>query len=223
MGHVPARLHGVWQRSLYAEPADGEPAYVDRDTQVFWLQAGDWHADLRVRADRSDFSGIASIEHCSRAQRIELAGQTAFAGITCVEGAFCTWHRLVDLGPGMDKDIGAMRFIDDDNLEERHPRGLYRELWQRLPVAANVQPIVRFYDNGLPRWLEYGDYAMAITPRTTIGADHDPLADPATLDEAALCERLSLCIEFARREPSTGGWRVVLTTHPWREGQRTET
>lgn len=217
MSHVPTHYHGLWRRTLYAEPAAGEPVFVDRDTQVFWLQAGDWHADLRVPADRPDFAGIDTLAGCGRDRLVWLACQTAFAGITRVEGRFCTWHRLVDLAPTLDKDIGEMRFIDDDTLEERHPGGLYRELWQRLTPAGSAEPVVRLDATGLPRWLEYGDHAMAIVPRREPSPNHDLLAAPERLSGAALHERTGLEISLARR--TSDGWHVTLSLWPWREGR----
>ena len=219
MSHVPTRYHGLWQRSLYAEPAEGAPVFADRDTQVFWLQAGDWHADLRVPADRPDFAGVATLADCDRAQLVWLARQTAFAGITCVEGRFCTWHRLVDLAPTLDKDIGEMRFIDENTLEECHPRGLYRELWQRVTLAHTVAPRAHFDETGLPRWLEYGDHAMAITPRVALDSAHELLAGAETLSKTSLRARAAVEVSLAHRTPA--GWHVRLSTWPWREDQST--
>ncbi|MES1930013.1 hypothetical protein SADO_12184 [Salinisphaera dokdonensis CL-ES53] len=217
MGHVPLRYHGLWQRTLYAEPANGEPTYVDRDTQVYWLQAGDWHADLRVPGERPDFSGVGSLDDCSHEQLIWLAGQTAFAGITRVEGHFCSWHRLVDLSPGLEKDLGVMRFVDENTLEERQPVGRYRELWSRVSQNRKAEPIVQFDADGLPAWLEYGDHAMAVTARAGIAPAHDLLADPATLTTTVLRERTALEISFAER--ADDGWQIRLSTLPWLEGR----
>ena len=217
MSLVPTRYHGLWQRTLYAEPARGEPDRVDDTTQVFWLQAGDWHADLRVPADRRDFTGIESLPACRRDQLEWLAGLTAFAGITRVQGPFCTWHRLVDLSPGLDKDIGVMRFIDDDTLEECHPSGRYREIWRRLTTLASAEPIVERNAAGLPCWLQYGDHAMAIDDRTPADNAPDLLAEPAGLDTAALQERLAVNIRYARRRDQA--WEVQLSTWPWQENR----
>mgnify|MGYP001228711045 FL=1 len=218
MGRLPTVYHGLWQRTLYAEPAEGEPAFVNRDTQVYWLQAGDWHADLRVPADRPGFTGVSTIGGCSREQLLWLVRQTAFAGITRVEGRFCTWHRLVDLSPGLEKDIGVMRFLDDDTLEERHPEGRYRELWSRVTTANQPEHITRCDRDGLPVWLQTGNYAMAITPRRAVTASHDLLADSATLTDAELAQRAAVEISFAKRRDD--GWRIALSTLPWREGER---
>jgi len=218
VGRLPTVYHGLWQRTLYAEPAEGEPAFVNRDTQVYWLQAGDWHADLRVPADRPGFTGVSTIGGCSREQLLWLVRQTAFAGITRVEGRFCTWHRLVDLSPGLEKDIGVMRFLDDDTLEERHPEGRYRELWSRVTTANQPEHITRCDRDGLPVWLQTGNYAMAITPRRAVTASHDLLADSATLTDAELAQRAAVEISFAKRRDD--GWRIALSTLPWREGER---
>ena len=215
MSLVPPIYHGLWQRTLYAEPAQGEPEHIDDDTQVFWLQAGDWHADLRVPANRPDFAGIDSLDECSRDQLQWLAGQTAFAGITRVQGPFCTWHRLVDLSPGLEKDIGVMRFIDDDTLEECHPSGIYREVWRRMSVGERPEPIVERDASGLPRWLQYGDHAMAIDAGSTVEHEPDLFAHPSELSTAALKARMAVNIRYVRRRGAT--WEVRLSTRPWQE------
>ncbi|ERJ17761.1 hypothetical protein SSPSH_003445 [Salinisphaera shabanensis E1L3A] len=217
MDHVPQIYHGLWQRTLYAEPANGEPTFVDRDTQVYWLQAGDWHADLRVPTDRPDFTGQESLAACGRDQLEWLASQTAFAGITRVEGRFCTWHRLIDLSPGLNKDIGVMRFIDDDTLEECHPESTYREIWQRVTARDSAEPVVELDAAGLPRWLQYGDHAMAIQPRPAIAGEHDLLAAPAQCTTAELHARAAVNIRYATQHDDA--WQVALSTLPWQENR----
>ncbi|GAB3675972.1 hypothetical protein [Salinisphaera aquimarina] len=215
MGHVPPIYYGLWQRTLYAEPADGEPTFEDRDTRVLWLQAGDWHADLRVSTVRPDFTGVSSLADCGRNQLIWLARQTAFAGITRVEGRFCTWHRLVDLSPGLEKDIGEMRFIDYDTLEECHPRRRYREVWRRVSPRIDTQPVVRLDDTGLPVRLVFGDHAMFITPRDGLVKDHDLLTMPTALTSEQLTQRAALTLSYAERRGEQ--WLIRLSTWPWME------
>ena len=99
---MPPVYHGVWQRTLYAGAGDEGRHIEDRTTRVIWLQTAHWHADLRVPADRPDFVGVMSLEECNREQLVWLASQTAFVGLTRIEGHFCTWHRLLDLRPGLD-------------------------------------------------------------------------------------------------------------------------
>ncbi|MCG7599235.1 hypothetical protein MHM84_05515 [Halomonas sp. McH1-25] len=214
---VPLDYRGVWQRTLYAGVGDEDRHIEDRTTRVIWLQTACWHADLRVPADRPDFADVTSLDDCDRDRLVWLASQTAFAGITRVEGRFCTWHRLLDLHPGLEKDVGEMAWRDDGVLEERHPRGLYLERWVRQ-TAAHDEECIQLGSDGLPRWLQWGDHAMAIVPRPTLPEAHDLLASPESLETFALRLRAGLEISYAQR--ANGSWKVVLSTRPWHEGRR---
>jgi hypothetical protein len=79
---VPEQYQGGWQRGLYAEPNTPPYRVTDTTTQVVWLQGHQWHADLRIPTDAPDFSGIQTLEACSRPQLEWLASLTAFAGLT---------------------------------------------------------------------------------------------------------------------------------------------
>jgi hypothetical protein len=213
---MPPVYHGVWQRTLYAGAGDEGRHIEDRTPRVIWLQTAHWHADLRVPADRPDFVGVMSLEECNREQLVWLASQTAFVGLTRIEGHFCTWHRLLDLRPGLEKDIGEMIWLDDGTLEERHPQGHYIEHWEQQPAGSGDEQ-VRLGPDGLPRWLQFGDHAMSIMPRPAMPETHDLLATPGSLKTSALRLRTGLEISYAQR---TGdGWKIVLSTHPWREEQ----
>ncbi|MEC7295571.1 MAG: hypothetical protein VXV78_05130, partial [Pseudomonadota bacterium] len=100
---VPEQYPGGWQRMLYAEPHTPPYRVTDTTTQVVWLQGHQWHADLRIPADAPDFSGIQSLEECSRSQLEWLASLTAFTGLTQIEDGICTWHRFQDLCPSLEK------------------------------------------------------------------------------------------------------------------------
>lgn len=219
-GGVPSRYHGVWQRTLYTGEGEHGDYIEDRTTRVVWLQTACWHADLRVPADRPDFTDVTSLDDCDRDRLVWLAGQTAFAGITRVEGRFCTWHRLLDQHPGLEKDVGEMAFLDEDTLEERHPQGRYRELWVRQADAGGAERTCLGPD-GLPRWLQWGGHAMSIVPRFALPQTHDLLAAPRTLDSETLRLRAGMEISYARCNGS--GWKIMLSTHPWREGFEIQT
>lgn len=156
MSAVPERYRGLWRRRCYVEPGRGAPAVADTSTRVLWLQTALWHADLRIPAAMPDFAGIARLADCDRARLLAIAGLTAFAGRTLVAGRLCTWHRLVDMAPGREKDIGAMRFLADGTLEECHPAGRYREHWEKSPPEADSTEIVYLDGHGLPVWLQRG-------------------------------------------------------------------
>lgn len=212
---IPEQYQGGWQRTLYAEP--NTPPYHETDTitQVIWLQGQQWHADLRIPAGAPNFSGIQTLEECSRPQLEWLASLTAFAGLTQIEGSVCTWHRLQDLCPGLEQDIGLLRWLNDHTVEEQHPTGHYVEHWRQL----NAQPAkgeTRVDEQGRLRWLALGDHAIAITPRPP-AADTQclfTLPSHATIDD--LRWRASLCFDYCQR--SHDGWRIELSTQPWRVG-----
>lgn len=215
---VPEAYRGVWRRTLYAAASEDGRYVEDRATRVVWLQTRCWHADLRVPQDRPDFSSVTSLAGCDRDRLLWLASQTAFAGITVVEGRFCTWHRLFDLRPAAEKDIGEMAWREDGTLVERHPRGLYREHWQRQTDGGATERVDSGAE-GVTRWLQWGKHAMLVVPRPLLPEDHDLFGDPATLDDEGLRMRAGLEISHACYDGEN--WRIELSTHPWREGMCT--
>ncbi|QJQ95899.1 MULTISPECIES: hypothetical protein [Halomonadaceae] len=211
--NLPTAYRGVWKRTLYAEPSAPPHTQLDTTTQVIWLQTSSWHADLRLPAERPDFTGVSGLAGCSREQLIWLASLTAFAGLTQVEGELCSWHRLADLAPSLERDVGAMRFLDTNALEERHPYGHYLEHWERLASTGEEHLILN--DRGLPTWMQLGDHAIAIVHRPSGPGVEALFTPPERLDDDTLRWRASLRLDYLCRE--TDGWRVTLSTHPWRE------
>ncbi|MES1955407.1 hypothetical protein [Salinisphaera hydrothermalis] len=220
MSGVPARYRGLWRRRLYVEPAAGPSVVEDTTTEVYWLQTGLWHADLRIPVGMPDFTGVGSLADCDRMQLIWIAGLTAFAGRTIVEGRFCTWHRLVDMAPGLDKDIGGMQFLSDRLLEEQHPDGRYLERWEKVASGDATGEVARIDEAGLPVWLQQGAHAFRIVPRPSLEADHELLEAPETLAGAALARRAATEVSYLCRDAD--GWRVARSTHPWRIGDLCE-
>lgn len=216
MSAVPDRYRGLWTRTRYVEPAAGEPIVADTSTWVFWLQTALWHVDLRIPAAAPDFGGIKGLADCDRERLVWIAGLTAFAGRTIVAGCFCTWHRLVDMAPELEKDIGKMCFGSDGTLEEHHPEGRYRERWAKLPDDGQTREVVKLDAGGLPVWLQHGSHAFIVRARPQMADDHDLLAPPAALATDALRVRAALEISYAHR--GRQGWRVERSTHPWRVG-----
>lgn len=215
-------FRGVWQRTLYAEPADEPYQQADTTTQVYWLQGKHWHADLRLPAGSPDFAGITCLDDCNRAQLEWLAGLTAFAGITQIEGepykgrykGLCIWHRYQDLCPSLEKDVGLLQWIHDTTLEERHPHGHYVEHWQRLSDAA-AEEVIHTDAQSQLRWLQIGDHAMAITPRPVVTNASELFSPISAANDDTLRWRASLCFDYLQR--SQDGWQVVLSTQPWRK------
>lgn len=219
---IPGEFRGVWRRKLYAEPAAQPYQQADTTTQVVWLQGEQWHADLRLPADSPDFAGITCLDDCDRPQLEWLAGLTAFAGITQInsELGVCTWHRYQDLSPSLERDVGLLGWIDGNILEERHPHDQYVEHWQRLSNDV-VEEVIQD-EQGQLRWLQIGDHAIAITPRPA-GNAADLFSSLSTADDHTLRWRASLCFDYLKRsqqQHSQDGWQVVLSTQPWRVGER---
>ena len=130
---VPERYHGVWARTLLETP-DGR----DTTTWVRWLQAGQWHADLRIPSDldRSQFNGLAQ--------------QQGFCGVTQITAAqgdeteICTWHRRHDFQPPRSTpDAGTMVFETPDRVIERGIHGTYLEVWERLPESMGRRIVLQ--------------------------------------------------------------------------------
>ena len=212
---TPTEFRGVWKRTRYAELAQPPYQYTDTGTQVVWLQGAQWHADLRLPARHDALAGIEHLGACSRAQLEWLAHLTGFVGITQIDGPVCTWHRLQDLNPSLEKDVGQLAWLDDHLLEEQHPHGRYVEHWQRQ-CTPDQRELVRTDAQGRLRWLQIGDHAMAITPRPASG-HHDSLYTPLEkASDDALRWRASLCMDYLERDGQ--GWQIRLSTHPSRIG-----
>lgn len=213
---VPRVYQGVWQRTLYAEPAAAPHRHLDSATQVIWLQTPAWHADLRLPTTRPDFSGVDGLAACSRIQLEWISGLTGFVGLTRVENGLCTWHRLVDITPSLERDCGIMNFLDADTLEERHPHHRYLERWKRRAAGGAVDVVL---DNAQrPVWIGIGAHAVSITHRPVTPEAERSFAPIEELDETALRWRAALCLDYLRQDAQ--GWRVALSTHPWRKGRR---
>jgi len=220
---VPERYVGLWQRLILQN--DGVPA--DVTSNVFWLQTRSWHADIRVPAQRPDFSQHSSLQTCDRGLLTWLAGQQGFAGLTEVEGEVCSWERKVDFQPPSGRrDIGRMVFIDPDTMVETGIEARYLEIWERVPggdgFSAALQRIGESDRPAEPaEWLLFaGEYAMhvrgrarAILPQAESLA---ALAHGEEADDARLRALVDFDISFARQTP--GGWRIQLSTLPFREG-----
>lgn len=125
--NVPAKYWGLWQRTLFATSGS-----MDRSSRVYWLQTSSWHADIRIPADRPDFTGATSLADCSGEQLSWLAQQQGFAGITVVTGDQCEWKRVIDFQPPSGKrDIASMQFAHPDKLLEYGIEDKYSEAWER--------------------------------------------------------------------------------------------
>ncbi len=211
---VPAAYLGVWKRTLLRAPG-----IEDTTSRVYWLQTKNWHADIRVPAERPALAGTRDLQSLSRDELLGLARQQGFAGITVIEGDICRWQRLYDYQPPSGaNDIGRMVFETPACLHEYGVEADYFEIWERLPGSSG--PCRAIHSSAAPAmlWLEAGDYCMRVRPRARPLAQSASLAAVAEdMDEAGLCELLDFEISFGQKKPG-GVWQVLLSTLPWLEG-----
>lgn len=221
--NVPADYRGLWQRTLLAT---GDS--LDTRSTVYWLQTGSWHADIRIPADRPDFTGTRSLADCSGAQLQWLARQQGFAGITVVAGDQCIWERVIDFQPPSGRrDIGRMVFVHPDKLQEYGIEAAYSETWERVADDKNehcyalqlldkrelAEPESYLLVSG--NHFIYARNRMArLTLQTFKSSDrlqHYP--------QHVLVELLDFEISFGLIRGAGEPWQITLSTLPWREGQ----
>jgi len=220
---VPERYVGLWQRLILQN--DGVPA--DVTSNVFWLQTRSWHADIRVPASRPDFSQLASLQDCDRERLSWLAGQQGFVGTTEVEGEICSWERQADFQPPSGRrDMGRMVFVDVDTIVETGIEVRYLEIWERVPGGDGFSAVLQRLGDGerapdLAEWMIFaGEYAMRVRRRARASLPQAEslaaLANAEDADDTKLRALVDFNISFARQTPN--GWRVQLSTLPFREG-----
>ena len=169
MADVPDAYLGVWQRLLLRTPQA-----EDTTSEVYWLQTRDWHADIRVPADRPACSGKTSLAQLDHVELRGLSTQQGFAGVTEVVGDICRWHRKIDFQPsaGFD-DVGRMQFETTNRVLEFGIEQDYFEIWQRLPDSlTNPWLDIRYADTGsadrTPSLIRIGigKYFVHVRPRS---------------------------------------------------------
>ncbi len=108
---APFDVHGAWAR--HSVSIDGSVAFETQ--RVYWLQAGDFYADLRVPF-------------------VADAPTSCFSGHSGWDGGRYRWTHELDLAGSDAIDIGELTW-DGARLVERGVLGTmpYEEVWVRLP------------------------------------------------------------------------------------------
>lgn len=208
---VPAAYRGVWRRTLL----EGDGLHTDTRSTVLWLQTTRWHADLRLPAGRPDFAGVHDVTGCSSAQRIWLARQHGFSGVTEVHGDRCHWHHDLDFKPTTSiRDIGTMIFhADGTTVEEYGVDTDYHETWQRLPGSIGPSAAWCGCESPQSRLLVAGDCFFLVRPGVRASTPANSRA--ATALEIPDYPELS----YGRIGGADKQWLILHSTLPWREGQ----
>jgi hypothetical protein len=219
---VPERYRGVWRRTLLQTPDRH-----DTTTTVLWLQTARWHADIRIPAQRPDFSGATTLATCTPAQRAWLTRQQGFAGTTEVtataEGDVCAWHRLVDFQPpAAGPDAGFMHF-EPERLVETGVHGVYLEHWIAEPRSTQGHAVFQRIDAAghgampLELLMVSGDCVMHV--RSRAGAWPQEIRPGMDFAEVAAGMQAALLdFEISYGHRTAHGWRIAHSTLPWREG-----
>ncbi|BBP00692.1 hypothetical protein [Sulfuriferula nivalis] len=222
---VPEQYLGVWQRKQLESPAG-----IDNTTQVYWLQTPSLHADIRIPADRPDFSGKASLQDFSLTELKQLARQLGFAGVTRVVDDTCQWIRQLDYQPARtDLDIGRMQFNDNHLIESGIARD-YTEIWEKLPDSQGATFALRFTEKNTTRSPEQsqagilvvsGDYFIFVRDRShplPHATSLTALLDDTSYTHPQLIAMLDFEISFGRLTQGSLPWEIQLSTLPFREG-----
>jgi hypothetical protein len=139
---------GVWQRQSIAV-AGGEPF---EDSHVFWLQAGDYFADIRWPI--SDESGVPV---------------SAFAGKVQWNAPRMRFVHEVDLTKEFTEDVGTLT-LTDGRLSEKGKVTVdgkdihFEEVWTRLlqPKQADCQVAARIHLQESGYIVRVGNFAIAL-------------------------------------------------------------
>jgi len=209
---VPPEYLGVWQRILLRAPG-----IEDATTRVYWMQTASWHADIRVPASRPRRDGTQSLADLTRGELAGLAQQQGFCGTTLVEGDICRWLRREDFQPPSGRnDIGRMVFDGPDRVLEYGVEANYFEIWERLPDSTGAM----FARGGNGEYaLGIGEYRMRVVPRRfPLPAAENLGVLAAKASDEVLRGYVDFEISFGRRCDARG-WRIELSTLPWREGE----
>lgn len=218
---VPARYRGVWRRSLLATPD-----MRDTSTTVFWLQTAQWHADIRIPAQRPDFSGTARLEDCNPQQREWLMRQQGFAGITQVDTTAqretCTWHRIVDYQPHSAAPDAAFMQFEGTRLIETGVHARYLEHWSPLPDSREGFAVLRSRAANTAEPAQFlmvaGSYVVHVRDRKSAWPEQMAPGDGLhRLTREMQCGLLDFEISFGRRTDT--GWLVTHSTLPWLENR----
>ncbi len=210
-------VQGLWRRSLIHWP-DGRR---DDTTSVNWLQGPNDYADLRIPAQRPDFSGVTALNDLTREQMLFLASQEGFAGRLSFNGQFFEWQRLIDYQPkSAMADAGRLWFEDGRMIEEGRDVP-YIEHWHRddndmrLPCGTLRLTDQASHASGfLVRAGSHFMYARDRSSPLPPGGTLLELVSAASLD--AMRATIDCEISFGR--VSDCGWTIETSSLPFREG-----
>lgn len=218
---LPNEYLGMWRRTLL-EQADT----VDTSTLVWVIQTEQYHADIRIPADRPEFDDVECLADCSTEQLRWLATQQGFTGITQVNDSLCQWLRDHDYQPANgQRDIGEMTFESADIIVEMGVEAEYREIWQKIKDTQfnlSVKHITGVNRHGIElpaRLFTAGHYFAYVRPRSAVlpkAVSFLQAIDTTNPSRDELLDWLDFEISFGEIQDKLLG-KILHSTLPFRE------
>ena len=230
IGHqtVSDRMLGCWRRR-YIRYNDGTE---DRNTRVIWLQTPSGLCDMRISAERPDFSERSQLSDCSDDELIALAEQDCACGITVLDETATPYPTATWEGG----DSGFMyqpvlSFPEDGWFEwkedgvcmmEYAPSGAYEEDW-RLQDNSQDFAIHLLRRDGETTTNLYvaGAHAVLAVDRSIMINQERPLQEIVAEnihDRDSVYAYLDTEFSYSRCDDSDE-YEIMLSNLPWREGQ----
>jgi hypothetical protein len=195
---IPQPYIGLWRRKAIWR-RDGS---ADLSTRVLWFQAGTYHIDLRIPADRPLLRSIGDLSRLAPIPFERFAAQTGFAGTTVVAGERCEWRPEIAFPEvASSLDAGTMRFDAPHLLHETGLDGSYDEAWERIAGGPVTERRLEA-DNGAVAYVLESEGWLAVA------FGHPQASFPTTPHWTD--------ISFYERAGTQ--WRVVASNMGWREG-----
>jgi hypothetical protein len=224
LAQVPQPFLGMWRRRLLEQ--DG---VKDTTTTVLVIQTEQYHADIRVPANRPTFDHVNCLEDCSLEQLGWLATQQGFTGITQINGNVSEWLRDHDYQPfNHQRDIGEMHFESNDVLVETGVDAEYLEIWERVSDShrnltfKEVKGENRHGENVASRLFTANNAFAYIRPRTAqlpIAASMTEAIQQHNPSSEILLDWLDFEISFGEIQDKSFGV-ISLSTLPFKEGKK---
>lgn len=218
---VPPRYIGVWSRLLY-EHNDTQ----DETSIVLWMQSQYHHIDVRIPIERIDIRRVNRLEEYTHLERITLAKQQGFAGITHVSANTCLWKRELDFQPDNNsRDYAKMAFDGQHTLLETGIDAAYLEIWKKIEEDRYPGKLEitsgndRFGQKVTAYQMRIGKYIAYIRPRAVEVPPANSLLEAIDMhqpNEETLLDWLDFEISFGERLDAEH-WKVIHSTLPFKE------
>ena len=210
-------LPGLWTRSLILWP-DGQS---NTTTEVAWLQGSSYYIDLRLPADRPDFSAVKSLRDLTDRQIAWLATQEGFAGVLEREAQYFVWRREIDFQPqALYSDAGTLRLEADYMVEEGRDIA-YVEHWHLDRQRATTPRWgIRLRDPKTTRTamvLRVGSLFMIAVSRAQTLPPQLHLTECVSLAPTRTAAQDLVDCELSLGQISEAGWTIERSSLPWRE------